>query len=286
MYGRKVCTKIRYDFSCYDDYVNGVRSGCNPAPNSVTFSSNGKFKPSSYSVSDKAGNKRKCSGDEIDVVLEDAPKGKCSISNGKINVQVTKNENSSGVQTITYSLDGTNYSSDNSIPSCESTKKTYYPKAKIISKSGLVSEEISCGNVEVPNCCSSTYSKQGTCNAECGGGKATNRYYSTYDNRDCGGSSQVDCNTDPCGLQVNDCKVRGKTKYNVSGWYNCSGNDATESAPHMKAYIHYCWDAKKQKYVTKNEDDSLNTFSYVCPNKPYTEQDGWTIIDDPADNGY
>lgn len=125
-------------------------------------------------------------------------------------------------------------------------------------------------------CCGSNavFSSSTNCTKSCGGGTTTYYYVSKYDSSISCGSKQYSCNTQSCGPVGNVCSVRGSRKRSVATWYGCTGGDG----PHNQAYYHYCWDGSK--YVTKGENPTLNTYWYVCPNKPYGTGQGWTIIND------
>ena len=131
----------------------------------------------------------------------------------------------------------------------------------------------SCNNDE---CCgaNAVYSSSTQCSASCGGGITTYYYVSKFDSSISCGSVDYECNTQSCGPVGNVCSVRGNRLRYVASWSNCTGGDG----PHTTAYIHYCWDG--EKYVTKQQNPVLNTYSYICPNKPYGVGQGWTIIDD------
>ena len=118
------------------------------------------------------------------------------------------------------------------------------------------------------------FSSASNCSKICGGGTTTYYYVSKFDSSISCGSVNYSCNTQACYPGNKPCNIRGSTKKKVATWYNCTGRDG----PHNYAYIHYCWDGSK--YVTHQENPRLNTFSYVCPNKPYGTGSGWMIIPD------
>ena len=84
------------------------------------------------------------------------------------------------------------------------------------------------------------------------------------------GSYKKNCN--PYGK--NNCSLRGSSiRYQSYSWKCTAGHT------HTSGYTHYCTDSNG-KLQTKDTNNSLVTYRWICPTNPYGPAQGWTIVPD------
>ena len=84
------------------------------------------------------------------------------------------------------------------------------------------------------------------------------------------GSYKKNCN--PYGK--NNCNLRGSSIRHQSYSWKC-----THGHTHNSGYTHYCTDSNG-KLQTKDTNNSLVTYRWICPTRPYGPAQGWTIVPD------
>ena len=137
-------------------------------------------------------------------------------------------------------------------------------------------------NCNTMDCCSSVNYKQSTtCSVQCGGGHYKRYAYSKYTGERCSKQDEDGpaCNTQSC-LPKNNCNIRGNTCRTAGFNWTCSGNGGSK---HTRSYFYqiYCTDSNGNIYM-----QAAGAGDLACGAAPYTENEGWTIIDDSSVGNY
>lgn len=260
---------------------------------SVRFSENGARR-SIVSVTDKAGNVATITlAANLDNGAPTPPAGSAGWKDGS-NSYVSASawgsaDSISGVREYLYCIKANDWNGPGNYDGCFTSNTVYYRSCGVthyvwavaVDNAGNRSGVSYLGYISD----NADYWNWGGCSAECGGGTR----YATNSCELITWQKSESCNTDACAPAVptNNCNIRGSRKVRSTWTWTC-----THGVRQTTGYIHYCSDSNGNLIVKNSEtynlsnltgltmNSSINTFSYVCPDRPYGAESGWTIIND------